>query len=98
MAQGPRSRKTAPDPHSLSEHLAKETEDRLQAECARLREDLEVARVEAREAWDALRMIRSAVEELAPAGAMQPSEAVGPLAHEEATEIIRGIRAMVDRG
>ncbi len=49
--------------------------------------------------WQALALIRDAIEELAPVGAMRSSEAVmgaeGPEPHHEAEELIRGIQAIV---
>lgn len=47
-----------------------------------------------RDAWVALTMIRDAVEELAPVGAMRAREQLGPELLEEAEEIVKGIMAI----
>ena len=47
--------------------------------------------------WSALRMIREAVEELAPPGSVPNDEYLGPEPHEEAQAIIAGIVALADQ-
>jgi uncharacterized protein involved in type VI secretion and phage assembly len=49
---------------------------RLRAENERMRHELAVGRANLRELWQALTLIRDAIEELAPVGAMRSSEAV----------------------
>jgi len=48
--------------------------------------------------WSALALIREAIEELAPAGAMRSSEVLmgshGPEPQQEAETLIRGIQAI----
>jgi hypothetical protein len=49
---------------------------RLRAENERMRHELAVGRANLHELWSALALIREAIEELAPVGAMRSSEAV----------------------
>ena len=71
---------------------------RLRAENERLRHELAAGRANLHDLWAALALIRDAIEELAPVGAMRSSEAVmgaqGPESHHHAEELIRGIRAI----
>ena len=64
-----------------------------------MRHELAVGRANLQELWQALTLIRDAIEELAPVGAMRSSEAAmgahGPEPHHEAEEMIRGIQAIV---
>ena len=73
---------------------------RLRAENERLRHQLAVGRENRRELWAALALIRDAIEELAPVGAMRSSEAVlaahGPEPQHEAAELVRGIQAIAE--
>ena len=72
---------------------------RLRADNERLRHELAASRANLQALWQALALIRDAIEELAPIGAMRSSEAVmgasGPEPHHEAEELIRGIQAIV---
>ena len=68
-----------------------------------MRHELAVGRANLQALWQALTLIRDAIEELAPVGAMRSSEAVmgaqGPEPHLEAEELIRGIQAIAaERG
>ena len=71
---------------------------RLRAENERLRHELAAGRANLQELWQALALIRDAIEGLAPVGAMRSSEAVmgaqGPEPPYEAEELIRGIQAI----
>ena len=83
----------------MPEHEAPERElKRLRAENERLRHELAAGRANLHELWSAMALIREAIEELAPVGAMRSSEAVlathGPEPHHEAEDLIRGIRAI----
>jgi hypothetical protein len=62
--------------------------------CARLSE---AQLVEFRELWSALRLIREAVEELAPPGAVPNDEYLGSEPMQEAEVIVRGIHAIAGR-
>jgi hypothetical protein len=72
---------------------------RLRAENERLRHELAASRANLQALWQALALIRDAIEELAPVGAMRSGEVVmgaeGPEPHHEAEELIRGIQAIV---
>jgi hypothetical protein len=72
---------------------------RLRAENERMRHELAAGRANLHELWAALALIRQAIEELAPVGAMRSSETVmgadGPEPYQEAEELIRGIQAIV---
>ena len=71
---------------------------RLRAENERLRHELAAGRANLHALWSALALIREAIEELAPAGAMRSSEVLmgshGPEPHQEAEMLIRGIQAI----
>jgi hypothetical protein len=55
-----------------------------------------------REAWDALRMIREAVETLGPVGALPSQEGIiatrGPTLLDEAEVLVEGIRRIAEEG
>ena len=70
-----------------------QTVERARAELAE-----DAAKVVTQEGWEALRMIRDAVEELGPPGAIRSEEAVlktlGPEMRHEAQAIVEGIQAL----
>jgi hypothetical protein len=64
------------------------------AEIKRLEAEAEVWRDNLGALWAALRMIRDAVEEIGPIGAVPSEESILPEPHHEAEAIIKGIQAI----
>ena len=77
---------------SEAEHIAE-----LERELARLTRRADACRQNNRDHWDAWMLVRQAIEELGPVGALESDEIGDPTPHLQARQIIAAIQKIAEQ-